>query len=483
MVLGDFAMEFGKAEIRFDELAHRVRKLEKGHAALLGAEREVLDELARVYLPELSLETVSGGLDVLRDRLEEALAEQSRRRKALGAEATAARERVDRADRELKEAEAELGRLMERMAAARERVAGALDDDEEHAARVAEHEAIMERRERLKRRRVRLQAAAGVERHRYESDVAFEYLRRRGFGEPGYRAGFLTRRLDGWLARRIDYDALSRRYRILTRGPHQIHAEIRGLEERAAELEGDLDRREEEVAREEGLLPLLRDEAALQERVAGRRRALEEETAKRRALRKELRAMELNRGRQHDEAIDLHRRHLGEKTIQELESLARSTPDPRDDALVERLDEVRGKLASLERDLAVQVRELERRARMEDRIEELQSMELDRFGRPRMYFPEDFQAHLVVEELMAGEKGADEVIRHLEEEVVEEPGVMEVERPYFEGLFRELTAEFERVVAESPVRRVEEEGRTEVIIRDAEGRVVGRRVTRRKLGS
>ena len=49
--------------------------------------------------------------------------------------------------------------------------------------------------------------------------------------------------MDGWLANRIDFPALSDRYRILRTGPHAIQTEIRRLGQRAEELEAEILRR------------------------------------------------------------------------------------------------------------------------------------------------------------------------------------------------------------------------------------------------
>ena len=59
----------------------------------------------------------------------------------------------------------------------------------------------MERRSILTARRLRLQTTSSVERSRYEDDEAFRYLQAREYGEPQYRRGFLSRKLDAWLAR------------------------------------------------------------------------------------------------------------------------------------------------------------------------------------------------------------------------------------------------------------------------------------------
>lgn len=391
-VLRDLATELEEAHSRFEEATGGLRRAEKRHRTLLDEEHRTVEELARVYLPDLSPESVASGLDALRNRLDEALAAQE------------------------------------------------------------------ERRERLLTRRARLAAAASVERHRYEEDRLFRYLHDRDYGGPGYRAGPLTRRLDRWLARRMDYETLSRNYRILKVGPHQLGAEIRRLGERAEELEARLNEAQS---------------------------ALDRARSTQAAIHAEQRAIEHNRGRDFEEALELHRDYLEGKTVRELEELARSTPDPRDERLVRRLDEIRRELEGVAQELALRREDMERASEKIERIAELQDAGIQRMAGHNSLFPEGFDIRAVLGAFMSGEAGVEEVVETLADSRTEASIFVEVERPYFDAVYRELTSAFDARVGGAPVVDAEwemEDGTvTEVEVQDAEGRVLRRRVTRRTL--
>lgn len=136
----------------------------------------------------------------------------------------------------------------ERVEAGRAAVAGVLEGDAEYRSNAEEHSALMDRRDRLKSRRAKLLAVAALERPNYDGFAPFRYLSDRDYGEPEYRVGWISRLLDRWLAKRVDFRTLYRHHRLLKVGPHQIQAEIVRSSRRAGELETQMDATEEKAA-------------------------------------------------------------------------------------------------------------------------------------------------------------------------------------------------------------------------------------------
>jgi hypothetical protein len=483
----NLSRELEDAHTRYAEAAQALRGAESRHEELLAEESRIVEELARVYLPDLSPASVSLAFSELRANLESALDAQEERRDRLSRDAVRAGGRVKAARTALDRLEEDAGALAERLREARARVEAVLESDDRHEEHVEEHAALMDFRERLLRRRARLGAAASAERPRYERDRLFRYLHDRDWGGPAYRAGSLTRRLDHWLARRIEYEALARSYRILKVGPHQLAAEIRRLGAQAEEVERAIDRREEDVARAEGLLALLEERVATEERLTGAQAELDQARSTREAVERELRSVEAHRGRHFEEAVELYREHLEGKTVRELEALARGTPDPRDDGLVRELDEVRAALERASSKLARRRAELARASERVERLSRLHGSGLQRFAQPRVFFPDGLELGGMVERLIRGDAGPEDLIAELDDAHREEAFVTEVPGPYFESVYRELTAAFDaglegRSVVEAHWD-VDGEVETEVVVHDAEGRVIRRRVTRRALGA
>lgn len=477
VALGGLSVEFGNAREHFDEVASRTEELRARHEALLEEEQSILEELARIYLPELSPTSVREGLVGLRSRLRQALDIQRARRGELAHELDELARRLDPLHAALRAREDEEERAAERLEAARHEVEGALGRDTDYLARTEEHRALLERRALLVTRRARLSAVAGAERSRYEGYRPFAYLKKRRFGEAGYRAGLLARTLDRWLARRIGFDSLDRSYRILRAGPHELHAEIRRLRERAAHLEEELDRRQAEVAGTCGLTAALEADARAQDSVMEARKELEVATERRDSLSAEIRALEAHHGGVWEDLLAEHEDFLRRQPIQELIRIARSTAGPRDDALVTRLEEVRSKLERTGAELAAHQKELKRAAGRADGLAELARSAAARFSSRRSFFHDGLDLPGLVRSLVRGNTTPEEAVERLDEAHVARPVLVAQEERGFGGWFAELSSRFDRELAAT--LHVADEVEAEYTVFDANGKVVHRRVTRR----
>jgi len=480
VALGGLTLEFGNAEKRFRELKDKVEALTRAQEKLLGDEQGIVESLARMYLPELSPEAVSSGLTDLRERLDEALAAQEEHRRDLERSLTELPEDVARRELILAEAEREEERSAAALDAVRRSVEDELGSDSKHAENVLEHRAAMERRSILKARKARLQTTANVERHAYDEDRAFSYLLSRGYGEPEYRAGPVTRWLDGWLARRIDYTTLVRNYRVLRTGPHAIQAEIHRLTERAESLERAIDARQTDVAARLGLDAALKAEEAAQRAVVDAREALTEARGRHDRIAAEIRAVEAHRGRPYEDAVAMHRAFLEEQPIRDLLELARSTADPADDELVQKLEETRSRLEEIGRKLASHREELKRRASQSTDLADLARDAVARFTSRRSGFPEEFNLGRLVASVIDGRSDASEALTRIAESHVRRPLLEPARRGgELDGWFAELSSRFDPELGAVSVKVTEESEVEEVVVYDHHGRVLHRRVTKR----
>ena len=480
LALGGLSLEFGGAQKRFDELSAKVEELADRQGHLLEEERQVIEELARIYLPELTPEAVSEGLRELQAHLRDALAEQRQHHVAIAQTREEAERRVDelQADVDTRaQTEADAATRLDQVRAA---VEATLGEDSEPQQMADEHGAIMARRAALKHRRARLQGTANVERHKYEAFKPFAYLQKRQYGEPEYHAGFIARALDRWLAHRTAYDVLAERYRILRIGPHAIQAEIRRLSDRAAELEAELDRRQDEAGARHGLIPALQADAEAQRVVVEARQRLHEATERRDALAAELRAVEAHRGGPYEDAVAMHEDFLQSQSVRELERLARTTPDPRDDALVARLDELRARLEGSDKDLAVHRTELERLANRTGSLADLAREAARSFSSRRSYFPEAAKLKDMVGLLLDKQASTEELMDELWQQHTPRQIIVPTDARGLEGWFAELSSVFDPELGAVTVHVDDAlDVEHEIIVHDADGRVLHRRVTRR----
>lgn len=479
VALGGLTLEFGDAEKRFEVLKREVAALTRAHAKLLNDEQDIIEALARTYLPELTPESVSAGLEELRQQMQDALKAQESHRRELEQRLAELPEDVARRELLLAEAERAEEHAAHALDSVRRSVESGLAADEGHNRDVVEHRTIMERRSILKARRTRLQATASVERRNYERDPAFSYLMRRGYSEPEYRGRFVTRWLDGWLARRIGFQTLMRNYRILRTGAAATQAEIRALTERAEELERVIDAREEEIGSRLGLSAALEAETLAQQAVIDAREVLRDVRSRHDRLAAEIRAVDANRGRPYEDAVATHRAFLENRTIRELVRIAQSTPDPRDDDLVARLDETRSRLEQVGKKLERLREALEQQASRTTSLAELARDAFARFTARRSRFPEEFNIHELVQSIVDGRATPKDAVGRIAAAHAPRPLLATSGTHRLDGWFAELSSRFDPELGAVSQRVDGPEVDSEVVVYDKHGRVLHRRVTKR----
>jgi hypothetical protein len=479
VALGGLTLEFGDAQKRFEGLRREVEALTRAHTKLLTDEQEIIEALARTYLPELTPETVSAGLGELRKEMHDALEAQETHRRELEQRLAQLPEDIARRELLLAEAERAEEHAADALDGVRRSVERELASDEGHTRDVVEHRAIMERRSILKARRTRLQAVASGERRNYERDPAFAYLMRRRYSEPEYRGRLVTRWLDSWLARRIDFQTLIRNYRILRTGAAATHAEIRRLTERAEQLERVIDAREEEVGSRLGLLAALEAESLAQKAVIDAREVLRSVRSSHDRLAAEIRAVDAHRGRPYEDAVATHRAFLEDRTLSELVCIARSTPDPRDDDLVATLDETRTRLEEVGQKLERLRGALEQQASRTTSLAELARDALARFTSRRSRFPEEFNLQELVQSVVDGRASPKDAFGQIADAHVPRPLLVPTGTQPIHGWFAELSSRFDPELRAVSERVDGSEIDSEVVVYDRHGQVLHRRVTKR----
>lgn len=481
LALGGLSLEFGNQEKRFQELSTEVARLSAEEEGLFEEEREIIEELARIYLPELSREAVLDGPRALATQMRGALEKHVAYHEELVRDLTLLPARIAEAVGGVVDAEQDEASTAASLESVRRAVEQDLGVHPVHANQVEEHRAVMERRSVLKSRRSRLQTTANVERLKYEEDKSFSYLLNRQFGQPEYRGRFVARWMDAWLARRIDFATLNRNYRVLRTGPHAIQAEIRRLTARATELEAEIDAREAESGTRRGLLAALEANAAAQRRLVDARDALEETRRRHDEMSAELRAVEANKGRPHEDALSIHREYIEGRSVQDLIHHATSTPDPADDALVYRLQRLRQKMEAVGSALKDRRVKLESAAQSTTSLADVARHAAAHFTSRRSFFPEEFRLEKLVESILEGEAGTDEALDLISNAHVKGPLLTASPRSELDGWFAELSSVFDpELGAVSMKYQRDADVESEVIVQDGTGRVLHRRVTKRR---
>jgi hypothetical protein len=376
-----------------------VEDLERRSDEARAAQAEALRALARLRAQALRDGGAAHRLDAADQRIRALFAQ---RREAIAAaqatlvqrreeEATARAERDRRVDalRTLEQAEEQA------MQAARARAETdpewqRLRDAAAEAERVAQHAA---RKAELAREDLALKGAP------YLADPLFAYLWRRGFGTAAYRAGAITRRLDGWVARVAQYEPARRSYALLAALPDQLDAHAGRMRAKAGEGALAL------TARTRAIAGLPAEDATAEARDALERAELALDAAQATTALSEQALAQATGEADGDlrEATQQLEAALSSESLASLRAHAARTPSREDDAIVAQLEAAAGERERLRRDLD--------RARADAgsaqrRLRELRSVRQEMrtrgYGRDRWDFKDGALIGVLVGELLRG---------------------------------------------------------------------------------
>jgi hypothetical protein len=325
-------------------LERSTTELEKQRQAELG----VLSVLARIRLREIESGELADSLDETGKRVKELLSKRGDAQTAVGGELSAAQgvlakleqERasqhavVDAAEKEVGAAEAVAQKSLAADAAYGTQLDKAHASD--RVAHTADQKAQAAHTDRTDKGKP------------YETDRLFTYLWARGYGTSRYRAGPLTRMLDGWVARIDDFEPLRQHYWMLNELPARFdeHAKrmraladedvaaVRALETSAAAAAGVPERRTTLASAADAL-------AAQDKKIAGQEGAVHALVDKRAAF--AAGQDDISR-----ECTRLLSDTLRGEQMRTLREHASRTPTPEDDAAVDQLTVIRTELPRLQ---------------------------------------------------------------------------------------------------------------------------------------
>ena len=370
-VLGQVQRSLADAQARTADLDARLGEAQGQIVKLDGARARELQALARWRVAQLA--APEGLVARLVDAETQARALLDRR----DAEATALQARLAAAGTAAAELTAERTRAEDALEAA----ADALDAAEAATqARLGEDPAFVAQREAVRdaervavhadEKATASEAELEAKGRAYRDDPLFDYLWRRRYGTPAYRAGPLVRWLDGHVARLVRYVDARPNYARLLDLPVRLraHADRVGAEADAALAE--LRRLEEEARAADGIPALTDARARAEARLVEIDGRIEAAATERRATLEAYEALVAGEDPHTLEAVAFLASEFGREDLQALRRAALATPMPEDDAIVARLldlERERSAAASAVRELKeVAARDRERATDLEE---------------------------------------------------------------------------------------------------------------------
>lgn len=329
-----------QAQERHTRLGREVAEAERRLDDLNGEEVEAFTNLAELYLPELGEDAhvLQSRLPAMRDRITSIVWEKRREIEEIEGSLAANRAARAESDAELEAVTEKIEGKAEERDACREKVEAELETIPGYAELLKETTQANERAVQAKRR---LEAAAEERDDKlpaYENDRLFHYLLERKYDTPQYRGRFLAARLDGWVARKVNFREQARNYGLLSEVVDVMQKEVEKADVYLERKGQELLAIEKEVEDRHGFTKIMEEgEALYAERVeiVERIEGLDEAYQALVARRKEL---ESSRGDYYRKAIEEYRAFLQSQRMEALQALARSTTTRSDDGLMQRIE-------------------------------------------------------------------------------------------------------------------------------------------------
>jgi hypothetical protein len=308
--------------------------------ALSGDREHTLADLAKHYLPNLTRESLMQTWSEARTSIEQILLRKEGHMSKLDRDMNDLDSQKQAAEEDLEAESQKLDALLKRQQEVSEALSQVLISNQtfiELTARAAEADAALERAEASLEQ---IEHDASQKLPAYENSKLFMYLHRRGLATPKYTARGLTRRLDRWVGRLIDYPKAKIGYEYLMTTPGQVRNLVAQDRDALAVVMGELERQRDEEAAKLGLPSIVAQVADADAQRNATLQRLDQIRAETDAMRNELAKLENSEGPYYQEAIDYFKTLLERTERGTLEDRARRTPDPRDDHIVARLKQL-----------------------------------------------------------------------------------------------------------------------------------------------
>jgi chromosome segregation ATPase len=400
---------------QLDEHVGGLQALDRHVNDLVERRGGTLLELSRHYLPDLRIETVQATFVEVRNDLLEVLSRKQKRERELHDQSAAA-------EREAEHLEAELARVTEALngkVAEREKleqvVSERLHGSDEFKTLAEQAIAAETELEKNEDRVGEMTAEAEKKLPSYERSRLFKYLYEAEYGTPLYKGKGLTRRIDGWVAKMIDFAAARRGYDFLRVTPELMAQEVTRRREAFNDLMQQVEAIEDRVSDEVGLTDVLREGQVLGAERDGAVAAVGKAENELLSRQKELAALSRPENEFHTQALARMQSFLASLSPADLANKSARTPERDDDAIVAEVTYLSEQLTDADRQQSQLAGE---RRSWEERLGGLQSV-VQRFRQAefdsrRSVFEASLDADALVSAYVAGRIGAAELWSNFE---------------------------------------------------------------------
>ena len=319
---------------------------------LVAQKGAALLDLARYYLPEFSRAAVESTFAEVRSALLEVLGRKERTQAELTARARRFVETVQTLEDKLDFITQQLNQQVERREQLEIQVADKLKEDVDFQ-RLSREAAQMEARLQQNEARVHeLQSSVNEKLPPYEQSQLFQYLYRNGYGTSEYKGTGITKSLDKWVAKLIDFPKARNGYEFLRTTPKLMAEEVARRQAEFKSLMEQIEAIEYRHTDAVGLTAVLEEGRKLGAKRDEIVATLEKTRTEQQAVDLELQQLDQTQGKFYEEAIRKFEQFLTQTETGVLQTRAQRTPDPRDDEIVARIADLTAQIERLKPQIA-----------------------------------------------------------------------------------------------------------------------------------
>ncbi|MEK6846527.1 MAG: hypothetical protein AABY26_07230, partial [Nanoarchaeota archaeon] len=215
-----------EVENKQEALNRKLYASEKKIDSLVHQREDALLRLATFYLPELEANAVGGTIRELQSDVQRIFLEKQRRRQELEQGIQQSLERQSELRAGLSDVDSQLEQKAEQRENLRREIAHVLDNSDFYPQLHAQAQQAQEQLVQNKKRADTFKEESTTKLEAYQENKLFMYLLERNYGTPEYWAGGLTKKLDTWVAEKINFAEAAKNYNFLVSMPKAIKQEV-----------------------------------------------------------------------------------------------------------------------------------------------------------------------------------------------------------------------------------------------------------------
>jgi hypothetical protein len=271
--------------------------------------------------------------------------------------------------------------------------------------------------ERAKQKATQKEAEQTEKGKSFREDPLFMYLWKRRYLTPDYAGRGLTRSLDGWVAKLINYPDARINYHMLTELPVRLREHADRQQTIADQAQEKLHRMEAEALDNQAMIKSREDLAALQKALNDIEVRIEAEEAKQASLMEQRSQFSSGADDISRQAMELQLSEIKNESLVNLYMQAKMTPKPDDDVIINRIRDLRQEEKKIETDIAALQTQEHQHQQSYKELEDLRR-QYRRSGYDSGYstFPRGFDMAALLALLMSGRSSGRDVWDRIDRE-------------------------------------------------------------------